>query len=140
MTASRAFGNTRTNLGQYLFFGYLQDTWNVLPNVTLDLGVRYQYAQIPQAYRNQGMNSTFDVPGLISFREPQVNRWNLAPLRRCRGFPMVEQDRNSRLASACTMTRPTGSRSPLASLPNSQQSRPAICSRILRLPCRRRTQ
>jgi hypothetical protein len=79
VAASRAFGGDRLDLSQWLFFGFAHDTWKVHPKFTLDLGVRYQYAKIPNAFRNQGFNSDLNVPGVIEFTDPKLQRWNFAP-------------------------------------------------------------
>jgi len=79
VVSQRAFGNNRTDLGQWLYFGYLNDTWNMRPGLTLDIGVRYQYAKIPRAWRNQSLNQQASVPGLVDFNTPDVDRANFAP-------------------------------------------------------------
>jgi hypothetical protein len=79
VSAQRAFGNNRLDLSHWMFFGFVNDTWRASERVTLDLGVRYQYAKIPNAFRNQGLNSQSSVPGLVEFNDPRIQRWNFAP-------------------------------------------------------------
>lgn len=79
VASTRAFGNDRLDLGQWLFFGFAHDTWKVHPKFTLDLGARYQYAKIPNAFRNQGLNADASAPGVLEFSDPRIQRWNFAP-------------------------------------------------------------
>ncbi len=57
---------------------YLQDDYRILPNLTLNLGVRYEYVTVPVLSRAQRLDAIADVPGVITFREPQpgVNDWS----------------------------------------------------------------
>src|ERR1019366_2755192 len=45
---------------------YLQDDYRILPNLTLNLGVRYEYVTVPILSRAQQLSSIADVPGVIT--------------------------------------------------------------------------
>ncbi len=66
-------GNQRT----VYFFG--QDDWKVRPDLTLNLGMRYEYAGLPRSAASQSLNSISDVPGVITFGRPTVDKNNFAP-------------------------------------------------------------
>jgi hypothetical protein len=74
------------NLGNAVYYGnqlasysYLQDTWKVRPNLTLDLGVRYEYTTVPLGIQSQKLNSIASVPGLITFNAPQASPDAIGP-------------------------------------------------------------
>ncbi|HTM13080.1 MAG TPA: TonB-dependent receptor [Bryobacteraceae bacterium] len=58
---------------------YLQDDYRILPNLTLNLGVRYEYVAVPVISRAQGLGSIADVPGVITFREPRPSGTDWSP-------------------------------------------------------------
>ncbi|HVW86563.1 MAG TPA: hypothetical protein VHB50_17880, partial [Bryobacteraceae bacterium] len=48
-------------------------------NITIDLGVRYEFTSLPYGEKQQSVNNLASVPGLISFGEPKPQRTNWAP-------------------------------------------------------------
>ena len=77
--AERGLGNSTYYGDQIASYSYAQDTWRIRPNLTLDLGVRYEYTTIPYSERLQNVNSISDVPGLITFQTPQPQTHNFVP-------------------------------------------------------------
>ena len=58
---------------------YLQDDYRILPNLTLNLGIRYEYVAVPVISRAQKYGSIADVPGVITFREPKPSGTDWSP-------------------------------------------------------------
>jgi hypothetical protein len=76
--AQRAFGNSSFNLGQWNYFGYIHDTWQVMPGFTLELGGRYQHSSVPVGLQAQGINADAGF-GEFGFNEPSRQSRNFAP-------------------------------------------------------------
>ncbi len=64
---------------QYGIFGYVNDIWKVRPNLSLNLGLRYEYTSTPVGWTQQSLNSVADVPGLITFGSPQAPTKDFMP-------------------------------------------------------------
>ncbi|MCI0723892.1 MAG: TonB-dependent receptor, partial [Acidobacteria bacterium] len=64
---------------QEAVFGFVQDDWRIHPRVTLNLGLRYEWVNIPRDAGLQELNSIADVPGVLEFRTPRSDTNNLAP-------------------------------------------------------------
>ncbi len=77
--AERTTGNFIYYGDQILFGAYANDSWRIRPNLTINLGLRYERTTIPYGERLQTVNSISNVPGLISFGEPKVQNMNFQP-------------------------------------------------------------
>lgn len=75
--AQRSAGNYVYWGNRWLFGGYANDSWKIRPNLTINLGLRYEYHTIPAGELSQTLNAASSVPGLISFNAPkaQTNNW-----------------------------------------------------------------
>ncbi|HMD32679.1 MAG TPA: hypothetical protein VKG84_12275 [Candidatus Acidoferrales bacterium] len=79
-------GTTERSTGSLIYYGdlldtgwYINDTWRVRPSLTLNLGMRYEYATIPFGERLQSLNEAASVPGLINFSEPRAPKNQFMP-------------------------------------------------------------
>ena len=69
--AQRSLGGAKY-YGDRVFTGFFaNDSWKLKPNFTVNIGVRYEYQTVPYSERLQTRNAISDVPGLITFGEPQ---------------------------------------------------------------------
>jgi hypothetical protein len=77
--AQRSAGNPIYWGNRWLWGGYVNDNWRVRPNLTVNLGLRYEYDTVPAAENNQSLNAISDVPGLINFAAPKAQTTNFMP-------------------------------------------------------------
>ena len=75
--AERSLGAPTYYGDQIATYFFAQDTWKIRPNVSLNLGLRYEYTTVPFGERSQKLNALASVPGVITFGEPQAqtNAW-----------------------------------------------------------------
>jgi hypothetical protein len=69
--AERTVGGAKYYGDRILTSYFVNDTWRIRPNLTLTLGLRYEYQTIPYSERLQTENAIANVPGLITFGQPQ---------------------------------------------------------------------
>jgi hypothetical protein len=77
--AERSNGDPVFYGDQVAFYWFANDNWRIRQNLTLNLGVRYEYTTTPFTTRSQALNSDASVPGLIDFIAPQPAKNNWAP-------------------------------------------------------------
>ncbi|MGO9258999.1 MAG: TonB-dependent receptor domain-containing protein [Bryobacteraceae bacterium] len=75
--AQRSLGG-KEYYGDRIFTGfYVNDSWKVKPNLTANVGLRYEYQTVPYSETLQTVNAISNVPGLIVFQKPtaMTNAW-----------------------------------------------------------------
>jgi hypothetical protein len=77
--AQRSAGNPIYWGNRWMWGGYVNDNWKIRPNLTVNLGVRYEYQTVPAGELSQTLNSEASVPGLISFNAPKAQGTNIMP-------------------------------------------------------------
>lgn len=77
--AERSLGGTAYSGNSHNYYGFINDDWRVRRNVSLNLGVRYEYKGVPAGDQQQALNASSSRPGLLQFRAPQAQTKNFAP-------------------------------------------------------------
>ncbi|MGH9512161.1 MAG: carboxypeptidase regulatory-like domain-containing protein [Terriglobales bacterium] len=77
--AERSLGNPIYYGNQKAIYWYANDVLKVTPNLTLDLGVRYEYTGVTEGESLQSLNQAASVPGLVSFAKPVAPKDDFAP-------------------------------------------------------------
>ena len=74
----RSVGSDNVPFGFLQQAGYFNDDFRVRSNLTLNLGIRYEYVQIPVGSRYQEASAIASVPGVITFATPKTspNDWS----------------------------------------------------------------
>jgi hypothetical protein len=77
--AQRNLGGRTYYGNQLATYSYAQDTWRLRPNLTLNLGVRYEYTTVPVGEQAQSLNAAASVPGILNFKSPSADPFGFAP-------------------------------------------------------------
>ena len=66
-------------LGSHQWGAFAQDDWKIRHNVTLNLGVRWDYQSIYDVEKLQALSAPANIPGVIDFHVPKTDKNNFAP-------------------------------------------------------------
>jgi hypothetical protein len=77
--AQRSLGNVVYYGDRFLLGGFANDSWKIRPNLTVNLGLRYEFETIPYSENLQDLNAGSSVPGLITFRSPKPDTNDFMP-------------------------------------------------------------
>jgi hypothetical protein len=77
--AERNVGGKPYSGNNIALYGYANDNFKATRNLNLNLGVRYEFTSVPKSMKEFGLNSLADVPGVLTFVEPQPQKKNFAP-------------------------------------------------------------
>jgi hypothetical protein len=75
--AQRSVGQSTYYGDQSALYWFVNDNWRIRPNLTINLGVRYEYTTTPFGIRSQSLNEIASVPGVAEFDQPRApkNDW-----------------------------------------------------------------
>ena len=77
--AQRTLGNPTYYGNDWRLYGYANDAWRFRPNLTINLGLRYEYTSVPYTDNLQNLNAISNVPGVLVFAAPKAQTKNFAP-------------------------------------------------------------
>ncbi len=75
----RSFGSAGYSGNDQMYGWYVNDVWKIRHNVSLNIGLRYEYLTVPFGWTQQSLNAISDVPGLITFGTPQAPKTDFMP-------------------------------------------------------------
>jgi|CZKJ01.1.fsa_nt_gi hypothetical protein len=65
---------------QNMFYGFGNDDWHIAKNFTINLGLRYEFTQVPLSEKQwQVQNAISNVPGVLTFSAPTAQKTNFLP-------------------------------------------------------------
>jgi hypothetical protein len=77
--AERTLGGEKYYGNRYFTGFFANDSFKLKPNLTVNLGVRYEYQTTPYSETLQTQNAISNVPGLITFGSPQPQNNAIMP-------------------------------------------------------------
>ncbi|HLI83646.1 MAG TPA: carboxypeptidase regulatory-like domain-containing protein [Bryobacteraceae bacterium] len=79
LVAARSIGGSTYYGNELASYSYIQDTWRARRNLTIDLGLRYEYTTVPIGMQMQKLNALANVPGLLTFNAPSADPHGFGP-------------------------------------------------------------
>ena len=79
VSGERSAGFANVPFGFLSQAGYFNDDFRFRPNLTFNLGVRYEYVQVPVGSRYQAESAIASVPGVITFAQPKTGPYDWSP-------------------------------------------------------------
>jgi hypothetical protein len=77
--AQRSFGSVGYSGDDKMYGWYVNDIWKIRHNISLNLGLRYEYLSVPFGWTQQSLNAISDTPPLITFGVPQAPKKDFMP-------------------------------------------------------------
>lgn len=77
--AQRNVGGKPYSGNNTAYYFFANDNWRMTRNLTLNLGIRYEYNGVAKSMKEFALNSIADVPGVLVFRAPEPSKNNWAP-------------------------------------------------------------
>lgn len=75
----RSFGAVGYSGDDYMIGWFANDIWKITKNLSLNLGLRYEYLSVPAGWKQQSLNEVANDPGLITFGAPQAPKDDFMP-------------------------------------------------------------
>jgi hypothetical protein len=72
-------GNPIQPLGSHQWGAFAQDDWKIRHDLTLNLGVRWDYQSIYDVETLQALSAPVNIPGVVDFHVPKTDKNNFAP-------------------------------------------------------------
>jgi hypothetical protein len=77
--AQRSLGNSKYYGDRVVAGLYVNDSWKATQHLTVNVGVRWEYAGVPYSETLQTRNAIANTPGLIMFQAPTAQKDNWMP-------------------------------------------------------------
>ena len=77
--AERSFGATGYSGDLKAIYWFVNDIWKIRPNLSLNVGLRYEYTGTPYGWTQQALNSVASDPGLLVIQSPQAPKKDFMP-------------------------------------------------------------
>jgi hypothetical protein len=77
--AQRSFGSVGYSGDDEMYGWYVNDIWKIRHNLSLNLGLRYEYLTVPFGWTQQSLNEISNEPGLITFNSPTAPKKDFMP-------------------------------------------------------------
>jgi Carboxypeptidase regulatory-like domain len=77
--AQRNVGGKPYSGNDTAYYWFVNDNWRYSKNLSINLGVRYEFNGVAESMRDFALNAIANVPGVLTFQAPQAGKKNFAP-------------------------------------------------------------